>query len=320
MWEEAFMGVIDPDFASFLEAQAALLKDNPMPPLEMVPPEMLRAGYRMQRQSQDQNAPKDLDVRDFNIPGPHGDIAVRLYEPQGLARPSGLLVYFHGGGWTIGDLETHDGHCRRMAAWGGCRVMAVDYRLAPEHPFPKGHDDALAATRWAFDHAAEIGADPKRIAVGGDSAGGNLAASVAIDLKDDPARKIAFQLLLYPATTAEWKTESRRTLDGPTLTFEMMRWFEKNLGVGDHPEAHRLSPLDARDVAGVAPALVVTAGHDCLKDEGCAYAERLTTAGVAARHVEYPELPHDFYVMADVSPAVNAAARETAQALKAAIG
>lgn len=320
MWEEAFMGVIDPDFASFLEAQAALLKDNPMPPLEMVPPEMLRAGYRMQRQSQDQNAPKDLDVRDFNIPGPHGDIAVRLYEPQGLARPSGLLVYFHGGGWTIGDLETHDGHCRRMAAWGGSRVMAVDYRLAPEHPFPKGHDDALAATRWAFDHAAEIGADPKRIAVGGDSAGGNLAASVAIDLKDDPARKIAFQLLLYPATTAEWKTESRRTLDGPTLTFEVMRWFEKNLGVGDHPEAHRLSPLDARDVAGVAPALVVTAGHDCLKDEGCAYAERLTTAGVAARHVEYPELPHDFYVMADVSPAVNAAARETAQALKAAIG
>jgi acetyl esterase len=314
------MAIIDPDFASFLEAQAALLKDNPMPPLHEVPPEMLRAGYRMQRQSQDQNAPKDLDVRDFTLPGPHGDVPVRLYEPHGLAAPSGLLVYFHGGGWTIGDLETHDGHCRRMAAWGHCRVMAVDYRLAPEHAFPKGHDDALAAVRWAFDHAGEIGADPARIAVGGDSAGGNLAASVALDLKDDPQRKIAFQLLLYPATTAEWKTESRRTLDGPTLTFEVMRWFEKNLAFGGHHEAHRLSPLDATDVTGVAPALVVTAGHDCLKDEGCAYAERLKGAGVDAAHVEYPTLPHDFYVMADVSPAVNAAARETAEALRARIG
>ncbi|HEY8616643.1 alpha/beta hydrolase [Phenylobacterium sp.] len=314
------MSVIDPDFRLFLEAQAEALKASPMPPLDQVPPEMLRAGYRMQRQGQDQNAPRELDVRDFALPGPHGDIPVRLYEPHGLARPSGLLVYFHGGGWTIGDLETHDGHCRRMAAWGGCRVMAVDYRLAPENPFPKGHDDALAAVRWAFDHAAEIGADPARIAVGGDSAGGNLAASVALDLKADPQRKIAFQLLLYPATTSEWKTESRKTLDGPTLTFEVMRWFEKNLAFPGHPQAHRLSPLDAEDVSGVAPALVVTAGYDCLKDEGFAYAERLKAAGVEARHVEYPALPHDFYIMADISPAVAVAARETAEALKAKIG
>jgi acetyl esterase len=313
------MAVIDPDFGAFLEAQAAGLKASPMPPVDQLPPDMLRMGYRMQRQSQDTNAPKDLDVRDFAITGPHGEIPVRLYEPHGLARPSGLLIYFHGGGWTIGDLETHDGHCRRMAAWGGCRVLAVDYRLAPENPFPKGHDDALAATHWVFENAAEIGADPARIAVGGDSAGGNLAASVALDLKDDPARKIAFQLLLYPATTAEWKTESRQTLDGPTLTFEVMRWFEKNLAVGGHADAHRLSPLDAKDVTGVAPALVVTAGHDCLKDEGFAYAERLKAAGVEARHREYPTLPHDFYIMADVSPAVNAAARETAEALKAAL-
>src|SRR6185312_182045 len=112
--------------------------------------------------------------------------------------PSGLLVYFHGGGWVIGDLETHDGHCRRMAALAGVKVMAVYYRLAPEHPFPAGHDDALAATTWAFDNAAQLGVDPKRIAVGGDSAGGNLAASVALDLKDDAARRPAFQLLLYP--------------------------------------------------------------------------------------------------------------------------
>jgi len=280
---------------------------------------MVRAGYRAQRQSQDQNAPKDVEVRDFAIPGPHGEIPVRLYEPQGLGKPSGLLVYFHGGGWVIGDLETHDGHCRRMARWGNCRVMAVDYRLAPEHPFPEGHDDALAAAKWAFDHAGELGVDRQRIAVGGDSAGGNLAATVAIDLKDDPDRQLAFQLLLYPATTSEWTTPSRQTLDGPVLTFQAMRWFEKLLAAGGHPEAHRLSPID-RALRGAAPALIVTAGHDCLKDEGYAYAERLKQAGVEARHVEYPHLPHDFYIMADISPAVIEASRQTAEALQAAIG
>jgi len=314
------MPAIDPNFQALLEAQAKEAAANPLPPLDQLPPEVVRAGYRLQRQSQDQNAPKDVATRDFTIPGPHGEIAVRLYTPAGLATPSGLLVYYHGGGWVIGDLETHDGHCRRMAAWGGCRVMAVDYRLAPEHPFPKGHDDALAAATWAFDHAGEIGADPKRIAVGGDSAGGNLAASVALDLKDDADRKLAFQLLLYPATSPDWKTASRKTLDGPILTFEAMRWFEKLTAAVGHPQVHRMAPGDAEDLAGAAPALVVTAGHDCLKDEGFAYAERLKAAGVAARHVEYPSLPHDFYVMADVSPAVIAAAKETAAALKAAIG
>jgi acetyl esterase len=314
------MPAIDPNFQSLLEAQAKEAAANPLPPIEELPPEMVRAGYRMQRQSQDQNAPKDLDVRDFAVPGPHGDIPVRFYEPHGLAKPSGLLVYYHGGGWTIGDLETHDGHCRRMAAWGHCRVMAVDYRLAPEHAFPKGHDDALAAAKYAFDRCAELGVDPKRIAVGGDSAGGNLAASVALDLRDDPDRQLAFQLLLYPAVTDEWETASRKTLDGPILTFQAMRWFEKMLGAAGHPEAHRLSPMRAESLRGLPPALVVTAGHDCLKDEGAAYAERLADAGVAARHVEYPHLPHDFYIMADISPAVIAAAKETAAALKAAIG
>jgi acetyl esterase len=314
------MPEIDPRFLALLEAQAKQLAEQPMPPIDQLPPEMVREGYRLQRQAQDQNAPKDVDVRDFTIPGPHGEIPVRLYEPQGLEKPSGLLVYYHGGGWVIGDLDTHDGHCRRLARWGGCRVLAVHYRLAPEHPFPMGHDDAVAAAKWAFDHCVSLGVDPKRIAVGGDSAGGNLAASVALDLKDDAVRRLAFQLLLYPATTDTWETESRKTLDGPVLTFEAMRWFEKMLAAAGHKEARRLSPLGAEDVAGAAPALVVTAGHDCLKDEGCAYAEKLKAAGVDARHVEYPALPHDFYVMADVSPAVLEAAKETAAALKAAIG
>jgi acetyl esterase len=311
--------MLDPRFATMLDEQKKLAEANPLPPLDQLPPDMVRAGYRMQRQSQDQNAPKDVETRDFTTPGPHGPIPVRLYTPVGLPSPSGLLVYFHGGGWVIGDLETHDGHCRRMAAWGGCRVMAVDYRLAPEHPFPKGHDDALAAVHWAFGHAGEIGTHPGRIAVGGDSAGGNLAASVALDLKDDPGRRLAFQLLLYPATSADWRTESRKTLDGPVLTFEAMRWFEKLLGAAGHPQAHRLSPGDAKELHGAAPALVVTAGHDCLKDEGFAYAERLKAAGVRAEHMEYPALPHDFYIMADVSPAVVTAAKETAAKLREAL-
>ena len=313
------MSALDPAFQTLVEAQAKQAAEQPLPPLDQLPPDMVRAGYRMQRQSQDQNAPKDVEARDFAVPGPKGEIAVRLYTPAGVAAPSGLLVYYHGGGFVIGDLDTHDGHCRRMAAWGGCRVMAVDYRLAPEHPFPGSHDDALAAARWAFDHAAEIGVDPKRIAVGGDSAGGNLAASVALDLKDDAARRLAFQLLLYPATWPEEETASRKTLDGPILSFEAMRWFEKLLAAVGHPQSHRAAPGAAADLTGAAPALVVTAGHDCLKDEGFAYAERLKAAGVAARHMEYPALPHDFYVMADVSPAVVEAARETAAALKAAL-
>jgi acetyl esterase len=309
------MPTLDPDFAVMIEEQAKAAEAQPMPPLDALPPDMVRAGYRMQRQAQDQNAPKDVVGRDLSVAG---SIPARLYTPPDAPNPSGLLVYFHGGGFVIGDLETHDGHCRRLAAGAGCRVMAVGYRLAPEHPFPAGHDDALAATKWAFDHAAEIGADPRRIAVGGDSAGGNLAASVALDLKDDPARRLAFQLLLYPGIWPDEETQSRKDLDGPVLTRAALDWFEKLLAAVGHPHAHR-AMLGSRDLAGAPPALVVTAGHDPLQDEGRDYAERLKAAGVAARHLHYPTLVHDFYIMHDVSPAVAGAAAETAQALKAAL-
>jgi acetyl esterase len=310
------MSVIDADFAAMLEEQAEAAKVQPQPALDDLPAAMVRAGYRMQRQAQDQNAPKDVAARDLTVAG---SIPARLYTPADAPTPSGLLVYFHGGGFVIGDLETHDGHCRRLASGSGCRVMAVDYRLAPEHPFPAGHDDALAATKWAFDHASEIGADPKRIAVGGDSAGGNLAASVAIDLKDDPAHKPAFQLLLYPGIWPEEETQSRKDLDGPVLTRAAIAWFDKCLAAIGHPHAHR-AMLGRADVVGVTPALVITAGFDPLKDEGRDFAQRLNAAGVAAAHVEYPSLVHDFYVMHDVSPAVSNAAAETGAALKAAIG
>ena len=308
---------IDPQIAALLELQAKALAAQPMPPLDAIPPAMMRAGYKMQRRALDLHPPSDVDARDLSVAGAAGPLPARLYRPSGVGETGPGLVYFHGGGFVIGDLDTHDGHCRRLAAGSGVRVLSVDYRLAPEHPFPAAHDDALAATRWAFDHAAEIGFDPRRIAVGGDSAGGNLAGVVALEMKDDPERRIAFQLLLYPGIWPEAETASRRERDGPVLTREALAWFETCLGAAGHPDGARAMLGRDRDVSGAPPALVVTGGHDPLKDEGRDYAARLRAAGVAARHVEYPALVHDFYLMADVSPAVVEAARETAEALKA---
>jgi acetyl esterase len=310
---------MDPHIKAMIDAQEAAQAGQAMPPLDAIPPEMIRAGYRMQRQAQNLNAPKDVETRDLQIDGAAGRIGARLYVPAGAPATTPGLVYFHGGGFAIGDLETHDGHCRRLAAYSGFRVLAVDYRLAPEHPFPAGHDDALAATRWAFDHAAEIGFDPARIAVGGCSAGGNLAASVSIDLKSDPKRRLAWQMLLYPGIWPDEETASRQRLDGPILTKAAIAWFDKCLGAGDHPQRAR-AMLGGADVAGAPPALVVTAGYDPLQDEGRDYAARLEAAGVRARHLHYPDLVHDFYIMGDVSPAVDAAAHEAAEAMKAALG
>jgi acetyl esterase len=310
---------MDPHLKAMLDDLAAQTAGQEMPPLAMIPPEMVRANYQMQRVATNQGAPKTVETRDLKIGGAAGPIAARLYTPQGAAATTPGLVYFHGGGFVIGDLETHDGHCRRLADFAGVRVLAVDYRLAPEHPFPASHDDALAATRWAFDHASEIGFDPARIAVGGCSAGGNLAASVAIDLRNDPKRRIAFQLLLYPGIWPEQETQSRKDLDGPLLTKEVLTWFETHLAADGHPQMERVALSKVKDLSGLPPALIVTAGYDPLKDEGRDYAQRLSDAGVRASHVEYPDMVHDFYILGDVSPAVVEAAKETAATLKAAL-
>jgi acetyl esterase len=309
--------MMDPHFKAMLEEQAASAPAE-APPLHMVPREFLRGMYREQRKSQNvKTSPTEVETRDMQVGGGAGPVPARLYTPAGAATPGPLLVYFHGGGWVIGDLETHDAHCRRLAAFSGARVLAVDYRLAPENPFPASHDDALAATRWAFDHAAELGADPARIGVGGDSAGGNLAACVAQDLRGDAQRRLKFQLLLYPATGPEQMTASRRDRDGPVLSRAAMEFFEAALAAANHPHGQRAMPARAKDLAGLPAALVVTAGFDPLEDEGRDYAAALTAAGVPARHVNYPPLVHDFYIMGDVSPAVIEAARETADALRA---
>ncbi len=310
---------MDPHIKAMLDEQAAAAPAE-SPPLSMIPAAMVRAGYRMQRQAQNvASSPQDVEAKDMSVAGADGPIPARLYAPAGVADHSALLVYFHGGGFVIGDLETHDGHCRRLAAFSGARVLAVDYRLAPEHPFPAGHDDALAAVRWAFDNAASIGVDPARIGVGGDSAGGNLAASVCFDLRGDPARKLKFQLLLYPAVWPHKWTQSREDRDGPVLTKAAMEWFETSLAAVGHPDEIRMAPARQNDMASLPPAFVATAGFDPLEHEGRDYAEALSAAGVPAYHASYPSMVHDFYIMGDVSPVVVDAAREAGAAIKAAL-
>jgi acetyl esterase len=313
--------MLDPDFKALLEAEAAAAAAAPdTPPMEALPPEVLRAFYQQLRISQNvRTSPKDVEARDLQVDGAQGPIPARLYTPAAAQTPGPCLVYFHGGGWVIGDLETHDGHCRRLAAFSGARVLAVDYRLAPEFPFPAGHDDALAATKWAFDHAAGLGVDPARIGVGGDSAGGNLAAAVALDLRGDSQRRLKFQLLLYPATSPVAPTKSRRERDGPVLTTGVMDWFEKCLAAAGHPEGLRAMPGRQSRLANLPPAFVATAGFDPLEDEGRDYARALIAAGGLAEHADHPTLVHDFYVMGDISPAVIEAARRAGAAIRAAL-
>lgn len=306
------MAEMDAGFRAMLDAEAA----QPRPAPGSLPLEMVRAGYRTRRMGQDLTPPADVVARDLTVTGGAGEVPARLYTPAGIERPSALLVYFHGGGFVIGDLDSHDGHCRRLAKLAGVQLLAVDYRLAPEHPFPAAHDDALAATRWAFDQAEALGVDRARIAVGGDSAGGNLAAAVACDLAGEDAYRPAFQLLLYPVTWPEEETASRQALDGPVLTRAGLAWFADCLNAAAHPEGARVR-VGTRTAR--TPALVVTAGYDPLQDEGRDLAARLTAAGVPAGHRHYPALIHDFFIMADMSPAVAEAAAETAAALATAL-
>ena len=310
---------MDPHFKAMLDEQAAAAPAD-APPLSVIPPAMVRAGYQMQRKAQNlASAPADVEARDLQVGGGAGPVPARLYTPAGAAATTPGMVYFHGGGFVIGDLETHDAHCRRLAAFSGARVLAVDYRLAPENPFPAGHDDALNATKWAFDHAAEIGFDPARIGVAGDSAGGNLAASVAIDLRGDARRKLKLQMLFYPAVWPHEWTASRQERDGPVLSKAAMEWFENSLAAAGHPDEIRMAPARQSDLSNLPPAYVATAGFDPLEHEGRDYAAALNAAGTPAQHVNYPSLVHDFYIMGDVSPVVVEAAKAAGAAIKAAL-
>jgi acetyl esterase len=225
----------------------------------------------------------DVEVRELTIPGPAGPIPARHYRPRGATGDLPLLVFYHGGGFVIGDLDTHDELCRLIARDGGLGVLSVDYRLAPEHKAPAGGDDAYAAYRWAHEHAAELGAQPARIAVGGDSAGGNLSAVVCQRSRNDGAPLPALQLLIYPATDVCSDTRSKTLFaEGYFLTKRDMDWFMDHYLEGATVDRNDpgVSPLLADDLTGLPPALVLVGGFDPLRDEGIAYAEAMRAAGV----------------------------------------
>ncbi|HWA90749.1 MAG TPA: alpha/beta hydrolase [Rhizomicrobium sp.] len=258
---------------------------------------------------------------DRKIPGPAHDIGVRVYTP--LDAKDDLLpglVFFHGGGFVIGDLETHDDLCRCLANGSGCRVVSVDYRLAPEHPFPAAVEDAYAATRHVAEHAAAFGIAGE-IAVGGDSAGGNLAA-VVCQLAKESGPRIAFQLLIYPVTQlgqAEMPS-MRENAKGYFLERESMQWFTRMYCPdAAHRSDPRLSPLLATDLGGLPPAYVATAGFDPLRDEGKAYADKLDAAGVPVTYVNYPGMIHGFFSMRGVIPKAREAVAAAAASVKAAL-
>jgi acetyl esterase len=252
------------------------------------------------------------------IPGPAGTIDARLYSPTASSEPSPLLVYFHGGGWVIGGLETHDDPCRFLATHSGARVLSVDYRLAPEDPFPAATEDALAAYDWAAANAERLGADPGRIGVGGDSAGANLAAAVCLMARDGGVPLPSMQLLIYPVTETAGTAPSRRTFsEGFLLTRADMDWFEGHyLPPGVDRDDPRVAVLNAPDLSGLPPAYVATAGFDPLRDEGEAYAQRMREAGVRVALRRHPGLVHTFLNLTAICPTARAAMLEAAGALR----
>jgi len=237
-------------------------------------------------------------VRNLTIEGREEGVPIRVYEPDGDP-PFPVLVFLHGGGWVFGDLDRHDPICRALTNTVGCVVVSVDYRLAPEHPFPAAVEDCRAATEWVSENCDAVHGDHDRIAIGGESAGGNLAAAVAQIARDRDGPKLARQVLLYPPTERSFDTRSYdENAEGYVLTTEAMKWFwDKYLETdldGQNPYA---SPLRARDLTGLPPATVVTAGFDPLRDDGTAYANRLEEAGVSVTHRQYEEMIHGFATM-----------------------
>jgi acetyl esterase len=291
-----------------LHPQARALLDfieaRGIPPTHTLSPAEARAFYRDRRAATQPEAPQVAQVRELKAEGPHGAIPVRLYRPLGTAADAALpvLVYFHGGGWVIGDLDTHDVLCRSLANGAGCAVASIDYRMGPEHRFPAAVDDVLAATRWVRREAASLGLDAGRLAVGGDSAGGNLAAVAAIAARDAGNLPIAFQLLIYPATDMRRGHPSHQANgQGYLLTSDTMTYFHDHyIDDARHDLDWRASPLLHADLSGLPPALVLTAGYDPLRDEGMAYAEALTAAGNRAACVCFERQIHGFITMGKV--------------------
>ena len=255
-------------------------------------------------------------------PGPAGALAYRSYTPVDAAgEPLPALLYFHGGGFVIGDLDTHDGLCRLFANTSGCRLISVEYRLAPEHKFPAAVEDADAAACWVAEHARELGIDPDRMAIGGDSAGASLAAVVCQLAKERGGPRLALQLLLYPATESGVDTPSRVAFaEGYLLEKKSIEWFfQQYVEPGTDPIDPRLSPLLAPDLSGLPPAHIHTAEFDPLVDEGKAYADKLAAAGVEVEYVCHPGMIHHFFCLAGAIPYARTAIANAGAAIKQAL-
>ena len=305
------------------QALLRLIEDKGIPPTHTLTPAQARALYSERRAFTQPEPPAVGALRDLEARGPAGPIPLRSYRPLGSIAGQALpvLVYYHGGGWVIGDLDTHDTLCRQLANQSGCAVIAVDYRLAPEHRFPAAVDDALAATRWVQQNAAALQVDPKRIAVGGDSAGGNLAAVVALAARDAADLPIAFQLLIYPATDQRrgWPSHTSNG-EGYLLTKASMDYYHAHyMADAAHDTDWRASPLLAASHAGLPPALVLTAGYDPLRDEGLQYAHALSAAGTRATLVNFEREVHGFILMGRVLDEANVAVQLCAAQLKEAL-
>jgi acetyl esterase len=290
-----------------------------MPPFEqMTVPQAREAGRGF---IDLQGDPEEIATADRTVPGPAGDIPVRVYTPAGDG-PKPVILYFHGGGWVIGDIEVCDNPVRRIANRTGAVAVSVDYRLAPEHVYPAAFDDCFAATAWVVEHAAELGGDPERVAVCGDSAGGNLAAAVAIAARDRQGPRLAAQLLLYPVTDFDFTTGSYRSNgDGYLLTRGAMEWFWAHyLGAQDVPKEPYACPARADGFADLPPAFVATCEFDPLRDEGEAYATKLRAAGNDVTAKRYDGMLHGFAWTLGATPSGATLIDDLATAFTAALG
>lgn len=310
---------LDPLLEAFLGQLAA----NPAPKAWEIPIEQARAAFDALFQLA---GPKDVPIgriENLTMPGPGGEIALRNYTPVAAGSDAlPTLIFFHGGGFVLGDLDSHDGLCRILANESGARVIAVNYRCAPEHKYPAAVEDAIAALNWIEANASKLGVDANSLAVGGESAGGALAAIVAQTAKEKGKPKLSFQLLMFPVTQIGSETVSLREFaEGYLLERAVLEWFYDCYLPPDADKSDpRISPLNAKDLAGLPPAYVMLGGYDPLHDEGMEYAEKLRAAGVAVTVADYPDMVHVFIYFDSILPQAREAMIAAANALKAAFG
>jgi len=306
-----------------LEMALAQMKASGQAETWQLSPDEARATFKMLTPLFEGQAPEMQQVEERTIPGLGGPLPLRIYTPRPMAEGelAPILVFFHGGGWVLGDLDTHDVVCRHLAKDGDCIVVSVDYRLAPEHKFPAAIEDALTATEWASANAKSLHGDASRLAVGGDSAGGNLAAVVSQLAKEQGSPPIRFQMLLYPSVDLETDHPSRTTYgEGYFLTRNDMLWFaQQYLDGSEDPRDPRLAPLHHPDLSGLPPALIVTAGFDPLQDDGKAYADALEAAGVPVEHAHFDTMIHGFISMPGILEESRRGLDQCASALRGAL-